>query len=205
MKIKKIVVGRLATNCYLVICEQSKESIVIDPGGEPDDIASYCKDNELVVKYIVNTHGHWDHIDANKELKKMTAASIMIHKDDANKLLEADANLSLYTGEECTSPEANILLQEGDIIEFGKESLQVLHTPGHSPGGISLLGPGLVFTGDALFAGSVGRTDLPGGSMEILIKTIRENLLNLPDETIVLPGHGPETTIGEEKRNNPFL
>jgi hydroxyacylglutathione hydrolase len=205
VQVKRFVLGRLATNCYLVRCQSSKEAIVIDPGGDVEPILNYIKQEGLNLRYIVNTHGHADHIQGNGELKAATGAKIIIHQEDAGMLDLPGKNLSRYTGEEFTSPQADCLVAEGDTITWGKESLQVLHTPGHTPGGISLVGDGIVFTGDTLFAGSVGRTDLPGGSMAKLLFSIKEKLLILPPDTKVLPGHGPETTIGSEKEHNPFL
>ena len=159
----------------------------------------------MKLRYIVNTHGHMDHIEGNKDLQAATGAPILIHREDAGMLTSPAQNLSLFVGSDFVSPPPGRLLDEGDVIAWGRESLQVLHTPGHTPGSISLAGGGVVFSGDTLFARSVGRTDFPGGSMTKLLLSLREKLLDLPPETRVLPGHGPETTIGVEKNNNPFL
>lgn len=205
MEVRKFVLGYLTTNCYVVSCPVEKEAIVIDPGGEVESLLNYLHQEGLSLKYIVNTHGHGDHIQGNGQLKEATGAKIAIHERDQAMLKKPAKNLSRYTGKDFASPPADLLLAEGDSVRWGKESLEVIHTPGHTPGGISLVGNGLAFTGDTLFAGSVGRSDLPGGSMTDLLTSIREKLLVLPPETRVLPGHGPETTIGAEKESNPFL
>ncbi len=203
IKIVPLVVGQLETNCYLLISQGERESIIIDPGAEPARILSEVKGHH--VKYIINTHGHSDHIGANGRIKEATGASLLIHGDDASMLTHPEENLSPLWGEEITSPPADRLLEGGEEIRFNGISLKVIHTPGHSRGGISLLWDHLLFSGDTLFAGSVGRADLPGASLEVLLKSIREKLLTLDDEVIVYPGHGPSTTIGQEKQWNPFL
>lgn len=203
IEVTKIEVGQLETNCYLVCSSEGKESIIIDPGAEPARLLSQI--NGLKVKYIINTHGHSDHIGANGKIKKSTGASLLIHRNDASMLIHPEKNLSLLWGEEVISPPADKLLQGGEELELAGTFWKVIHTPGHSPGGISLLWDHWLFSGDTLFAGSVGRTDLPGASWEVLLKSIREELLTLDDEVTVYPGHGPSTTIGEERRWNPFL
>lgn len=205
MKIKRYVIGDLAANCYLLVGREGRGALVIDPGGDPTPVLEDIEEQGLHLHYIINTHGHGDHIEGNGALREATGAEILIHREDAPMLSSAVRNLSIFTGSRCASPEADRLLEDGDNICWGPESLQVLHTPGHTPGSISLLGQGIVFSGDTLFAGSVGRTDFPGGSMADLLANIKEKLLTLDPETRVLPGHGPETDIGTEKRNNPFL
>ena len=205
MEIKRYVIGNLAANCYLLVGRGGRDALVIDPGGDPAPVLEDIKGKGLNLHYIVNTHGHGDHIEGNGALQAATGADILIHREDAPMLSSAVKNLSIFTGARCTSPVAGRLLEDGDIISWGGESLEVLHTPGHTAGSISLLGDGVLFSGDTLFAGSVGRTDFPGGSMEILLANIKEKLLTLDPETRVLPGHGPETDIGTEKKNNPFL
>jgi glyoxylase-like metal-dependent hydrolase (beta-lactamase superfamily II) len=205
MVIKRLVVGLLQVNCFIVFDENTKEAVIIDPGGGSREILKFLEKNSLQTKYIINTHGHLDHTFENKKIKEVTNCKILIHKLDADMLTSPSKNFSLMMGIIFKSPPADRLLEEGDIIKVGNFTLKVLHTPGHTPGGISLVCDKVVFVGDTLFAGSVGRTDLPGGSMEELIKGIREKLLVLPDETIVYPGHGPSTTIGKEKNTNPFI
>ncbi len=196
-------VGQWETNCYLVTPEGGEKSMIIDPGAEPERILSQAEG--LTIKYIINTHGHSDHIGANGKIKESTGAPLLIHRDDASMLVHPEKNLSLLWGQEVISPLADRLLEGGEKIELAGMVWRVIHTPGHSPGGISLLGEHWLFSGDTLFAGSVGRTDLPGASWEVLLKSIREELLTLDDEVTVYPGHGPSTTIGEERRWNPFL
>lgn len=203
MIIKTIRVGPFGTNCYIVGCETSKEAIVIDPGDEADLILGELKAAGLICRIIVNTHGHVDHTAANKELAEATGAVIGIGALDAPSLLDPTLCLSralcnLAKGR--TSPSADLLLEEGDTVCAGSICLEVLHTPGHTPGSVSLLGKGVVFSGDTVFAsGGMGRCDLPGGSYDELVKSIEEKLLVLPDETRVYPGHGPSTTIGRER------
>ncbi len=191
MIIKRFTVGWLSTNCYVVGCEETKEAVLIDPAveseRETEEILNYVKQNGFHIKYIINTHGHSDHIAGNAIMKKATGAPLLIHESDAS-LVHADRKL-----------------RDGDIIQAGTLKLVVLHTPGHTKGGISLLGDKVVFTGDTLFSGSVGRTDFPGGSYEELIQSIRTKLLPLPDSFKVYPGHESPTTIGKEKKYNPFL
>jgi len=201
IEVTKIEVGQLRTNCYLV--SSREEALIIDPGAEPQRLLSQIEG--LKVRYIINTYGHSDHIGANGVVKEKTGASLLIHRDDASMLLHPAENLSLLWGEEVLSPPADRFLQGGEGIEFAGTLWRVIHTPGHSPGGISLLWDHWLFSGDTLFAGSVGRTDLPGSSRQVLLRSIREKLLTLDDEVIVYPGHGPSTTIGEERRWNPFL
>lgn len=204
MIVKGLVVGPLQVNCYLVGCEETKEGIVIDPGGDAPVILSQIHALELNIAYIVNTHGHIDHVAANRALKEATGAPLAIHRLDAPWLISPQGGLALLLGV-TPGPPADIFLEEGDDIKFGNISLKVLHTPGHTSGGISLLGEGDIFTGDALFNMGIGRTDLPGGDFKSLIESIRTKLFTLPEETVVYPGHGPATTIGREKRTNPFV
>ncbi len=185
----RLVVGPLMVNCYIVGCKETKEAVVIDPGGDVPKIVSELVKKGLTVKYILNTHGHWDHTGGNEELKRITRAPLMIHPADAEK-----------TGEKTVR-----FLQEGQEIRFGTYCLRVLHTPGHSPGSVCFHGPGAVFSGDTLFAGSIGRTDLPGGSYEDLLTGVRKKLFCMEDGTRVYPGHGPTSTIGQERRSNPFF
>jgi hydroxyacylglutathione hydrolase len=191
MNIKRFIVGWLSTNCYIVSCEKTKEAVVIDPGieskGEAKKILEFIEENGLQIKYIINTHGHPDHTAGNTTIKEATGAPILIHENDASRV-NADRKLS-----------------DGDVIHVGCFKLLVLHTPGHTKGGISLLGDNIVFTGDTLFSGAIGRTDFPGGSYQELIQSIRHKLFPLPENVEVYPGHESSTTIGNEKKHNLFL
>jgi len=203
--VKELQVGMIGTNCYVVACPETQEAIVIDPGDEAKRIHNLVTKNGFKITAIVNTHGHWDHVGGNRELKKLTGAPIYIHEQDARFLTDGRLHLGSMMGNNENSPAADKLLKEGDIVKVGKHNLKIIHTPGHTPGGISLIGENLVFVGDTLFAGSIGRTDLPGGNYTTLINSIKEKLLSLDDETVVYPGHGPSTTIGRERARNPFL
>jgi glyoxylase-like metal-dependent hydrolase (beta-lactamase superfamily II) len=209
MIVRMFAVGTLLTNCYLVGCEEKREAAVIDPGfddaREAEKIMKIADKEKLRVKYIINTHGHSDHICGNRIMKEMTGAPILIHEYDAPMLISSEKNLSGMYRDKTTSPPADKLLHEGDIINVGNVKLKVVHTPGHSKGGLSLLCDDVVFTGDTLFAGSIGRYDFPRASYKELMNSIKTKLAVLPDHLKVYPGHGPTSTIGEEKRNNPFL
>ncbi len=205
MILMRLVVGPLQVNCYILADEKTKEAVVIDPGDDAQDILGIIRKKGLTVKYIVNTHAHFDHVGANGDLKEATGAEILLHEADAALLGSTSGQARMFGMNAPASPTADRYLKHGDVLTAGEVSLAVLHVPGHSPGGICLKEQGIVFTGDALFAGSIGRTDLPGGSLKALIGAIKANLLTLPDDTKVFPGHGPESTIGEEKRENPYL
>jgi len=192
-------------NCFILGCESTKEAVVIDPGDDADRILMELAKSELNVKYLINTHGHFDHVGANKRMKEVTGAKLAIHPDDEPMLNELSHSASMFGLSADNSPPADILLKDGDEITFGEITLKVIHTPGHSKGGICLYTQGHLFAGDTLFAGSIGRTDLPGGDYDTLISSIKQKLLSFDDKTIVYTGHGPETNIGNEKRNNPFL
>jgi glyoxylase-like metal-dependent hydrolase (beta-lactamase superfamily II) len=207
--IKQLLVGPLAVCCYLVGCPETKEAVIIDPGGDEDIIVNALEEMELIPKLIVNTHAHPDHTGANRALKQILNIPIAMHEADAGSFLR-QANLLLGSMFGITpSPEPDILLKDGDKIEFGQLSLKVIHTPGHTPGSICLYYPGHVFTGDTLFVGAVGRTDLPGGDWRTLVKSIKTKLFTLSDDTIVWPGHHygskPTSTIKEEKLFNPYV
>ncbi len=205
MLIKSFVVGPLENNVYLVAEEESKKAAIIDPGIDSEGILRFLERLGLELELIINTHGHFDHTYANGFFKAKTRARLLIHEKDLPVLRRLQAEAILFGIKADPSPEPDLLLQEGDTIELGGISFWVLHTPGHTPGGICLYGNGGVFVGDTLFAGSIGRTDLPGGSYEALITSVEGKLFTLPEDTVVYPGHGPETTIGEEKRSNPFF
>jgi glyoxylase-like metal-dependent hydrolase (beta-lactamase superfamily II) len=205
--IERIVVGPLQTNCYIVADEATREGIVIDPGGDGKLILETVQRLEVDVKLIVNTHGHFDHIMANGEVMQGTDAPLAIHSDDAGMLLNPLRSFALLVGKIRPSPSATVFLKQGDALELGNRTLHVLHTPGHSPGSISLLctDEKAVFSGDVLFNQGIGRTDFPGGSYQVLVQSIRDKLFPLPDDTVVYPGHGPQTTIGFERTHNPFV
>ncbi len=205
MIVERLVVGMFECNCYLVGCEDTKEGIIIDPGGDAPLILDRVGQLGLTIKHIVNTHGHIDHIAANRPVKEATGAEIAIHKDDAEWLVTDQGSYARMLGVLSPGPAADVLLTEGDEISFGDHSLQVIHTPGHSLGGISLVGDGMVFCGDTLFAMGVGRVDLPGGSWETLMQSIQTRLFTMPDDTVAYTGHGAPTTVGREKQLNPFF
>jgi hydroxyacylglutathione hydrolase len=208
MIVKMFTVGRFSTNCYVLSSRQAYKAIIIDSGFndrfEAEKIFKFIDENALTLKFIVNTHGHPDHTCGNGMVKEKFHVPILIHKSDAHMLGTSDKGITEFFGFENSSPQADMLLRDGDLVKFGRTTLKVIHTPGHSRGSISLLGEKEVFTGDALFSGSIGRTDFPESS-ERDMKLSLEKLTNLSDHLIVYPGHGPTTTIGEEKRNNPFL
>ncbi|MBW1917367.1 MAG: MBL fold metallo-hydrolase [Deltaproteobacteria bacterium] len=202
-----LLVGLLEVNCYILGDEDTAEAVVIDPGGDAPEILDTLQRKNLQLKMIINTHGHFDHVDANQPLKEATGAPIAIHPADATMLSQPSAEALFFTGGRVRPSEADILLNEGDLVTFGKYQLKVLHTPGHTPGGISLVmqNDPIVYVGDTLFAGSIGRTDFPGGSFEELIRSVREKIFPLGDHYLVMPGHGPATTVGQERKYNPFF
>ncbi len=208
MKIRQLTVGMMGVCCYILSCDETKKAAIIDPGGDEDRILATCRDEDLDVQYIIATHGHPDHVCGNGPIQEATGAKIVMHKDDAEFFAQPDIKKYFSMLGLAESPPPDIIVQEGDTITFGKESLKVLHTPGHTPGGICLYSPPNCFTGDTLFVGGVGRTDFPGGSMDELSRSIREKLLTLPPDTTVWPGHGYgglRSTIGEEARSNPYF
>lgn len=205
MIIEKLAVGPLMANCFILGCEKTKEAAVIDPGDETDRILLSLAELRLTVKYIINTHGHFDHVGGNKEMKDATGADILINSLDAPMLSQLSAAAASFGLATDNSPPPDQTLKDGDTIFFGTITLKVIHTPGHSQGGIALFTDGNLFVGDTLFAGSIGRSDLPGGDLHTLISSIKNKLFVLDDDVKVFPGHGPETTIGQEKRTNPFV
>ncbi len=205
MIIKELVVGPLMANCFICGCSKTKEAVVIDPGGDADTILLSLADSKLKVKYIINTHGHFDHVSANGKMKAATGADILIHPLDAPMLEKLSSNAAFFGVSVENSPPCDQTLEEDDTVSFGDITLKVIHTPGHTPGGISLYTNGIVFVGDTLFAGSIGRTDFPGGDFNTLISSIKTKLFNMEDDMRVFSGHGPETSIGVEKRHNPFV
>jgi hydroxyacylglutathione hydrolase len=208
MFIQQIEVGRFGVFAYLLGGDAGGEGVVIDPADEADEIIALAESKKIALKAILNTHAHVDHIMGNEEMKKKTGAEILIHEDDAPFLTKTPRSMLVMFGAR-PSPPADRTVKDGETIRIGDVALKVLHTPGHSPGGICLYGEGAVFTGDTLFVGGLGRTDLPGGSWEVMLNSIRTKLLTLPDETIVYPGHNygpsPQSTIKHERLFNPFL
>jgi hydroxyacylglutathione hydrolase len=204
LKIKKFEVGPLFVNCYVLYDKDTKEAVVIDPGDEPDLILDFVKEEGLSVKYIICTHGHFDHIGAVKEIKEQTGAKIILHEKDLEIYRNSPEVAVQFFGIEIDSqPEPDEFIKDEELLTIGYINLKIIHTPGHSPGSISIYTDGYIFTGDTLFAGSVGRTDLIGGSMQALFNSLKK-IASLPDETVVLPGHGPKTKIGIERKTNPY-
>ena len=205
MIIEKLEVGPFASNCYIVGAESNKEGMIIDPGAGGKQILSRVEELGLEVKYIVLTHGHIDHVGALKEVKEATNAEVAMHADDASSLQSRNPLSMMFRLSLQALPPPDWLLKDGDSIDIGELHFLVLHAPGHSPGGICLLGEGVVFTGDTLFNFGIGRFDMPGGNGNQLMNSIHTKLMVLPDNTAVYPGHGPPTTIGTEREWNPFL
>jgi hydroxyacylglutathione hydrolase len=209
MEIEQMRVGYMEVFCYIVSCTETKEALVIDPAGDEERVVERLKRKGLHLAYIVNTHGHPDHTCGNQKVKEITGADIVMHEEDDNIFNSPDGQVMAKQMGFTLSPHADIFVKDGDEITAGNVSLKVIHTPGHSPGGICLLGDGNLFTGDTLFVGAIGRTDLPGSSLNQFMKSIKERLLILPGETVVWPGHDygnrPTSTIDIEKRTNPWL
>jgi glyoxylase-like metal-dependent hydrolase (beta-lactamase superfamily II) len=207
MILRTLVVGQLKTNCYLIGCPRTQEAMVIDPGGDVEEILSAVRDLQVQVRQIVLTHFHFDHCLAAGPLRSATGASLLIHRDDAQYLTKPPALFRFFVPSTPRGLVADRTLEDGETLAVGDLNMKVLHTPGHTPGGISLWMPdeGVVFCGDTLFRDGLGRTDFPGSSYDALVESIRTKLFALPEETVVYPGHGPATTIGYERRNNPWL
>ena len=204
LTIRSFAVMPFDENCY-VVSDDTGEGVVIDPGGMAKEILAYIREKKLSLQAVLDTHGHCDHIGANDAIRDETGAPLYIHKADAPMLSDMRLNLSAFMGFKALSRPAEHLLSEGDKISFGQSELEVIHTPGHTVGGICFVGDGVVFTGDTLFAGSIGRSDFPGGSEVELIGNIKKKLLALPDEMKVYSGHGPSSEIGWERQCNPYL
>jgi len=208
MIIQQLIVGAMGVCCYLVGCEETRMAAVIDPGGNPEKILAAAKASNLTIATIINTHGHADHDCANGPIKEATEAKIVIHAKDAEFFARPDVKAYFSVLGLPASPPADQLVNDGDVIMVGKQKLTVLHTPGHTPGGMCLYSAPNLFTGDTLFVDGVGRTDFPGGDTATLMRSIRQKLLTLPGETKVWPGHGyggDSSTIAREARSNPFL
>ena len=208
MILEQLVVSPFQSNCWIFGCDETREGVVIDPGDEAERILDSVRKHELTIKYLIHTHGHLDHVGATAAMQRETKGLILIHEADQIMLDNLPAQAALFGGGDPEIPTVDRYIKEDDRIAFGHYVFSVLETPGHSPGGICLKLEGKeqgVFAGDTLFRGSIGRTDLWGGSYEQLLDSIRDQLLLLDDDTPVFPGHGPQTTIGSEKQNNPFL
>jgi glyoxylase-like metal-dependent hydrolase (beta-lactamase superfamily II) len=206
MQIKQLIVGTMEVCCYIVSCEKTGKAAIIDPGGNENKILSVANDNKLDIEYIIATHCHPDHVCANGPIKKATEAKIVMHREESEFFSQAKVRDYFSMLGLAGSPPADILVEDNESIDFGEVSLKVIHTPGHTPGGICLYGPGNCFTGDTLFVGAVGRSDFPGGSTSQLQNSIRKKLMTLPPETIVWPGHGYgglKSTIVTESKTNP--
>jgi len=204
MIIERLPLGVYAANCYIVMCEETKEAMIVDLGGEPEEIIKKSKELGFNIKCIVLTHGHGDHIAGIPDLLRTVKCPVYIHEKDEEMLLDPKLNLtaSMSTKEISIRPDG--LLKDGDIIKVGNLDIKVIHTPGHTMGGISLHVGNYLITGDTLFKGSIGRTDLYGGSYDEILDSVNNKLLKFSDETIILPGHGPATKVGIEKNTNPF-
>ncbi|MDD5454535.1 MAG: MBL fold metallo-hydrolase [Candidatus Ratteibacteria bacterium] len=210
MILEKLVVGPVEANCYIVGCAQTKEGLIIDPGADGEKILKNAKKNQLNIKYIINTHAHIDHIGANKYLKELLNAKICMHEEDVKFLKDPSLNLSDFAppgsqDEFYPFPPVDIALHNDSRLNIGNLEATILYTPGHTPGGISVVIETCVFTGDTLFSGSIGNTNFPLSDYKTLTGAIKNKLLTLPDDFIVYPGHGSPTTIGKEKRENPYL
>lgn len=205
VRIEALIVGPLQTNCYVLIDAPTNEALIVDPGGEATRILRLVHDRGAQVRYVVNTHAHFDHTLANAEIVRATGAPLVIHPDEL-PILRSGGGATWFGLQMIESPEPDQLIHEGDTLQIGATRVEIWHTPGHSPGSISLYVPtaDLIIDGDLLFAGGIGRTDLPGGDWDTLMRSI-ERVLALPDATQIYPGHGPPTTVATEKRENPWL
>jgi glyoxylase-like metal-dependent hydrolase (beta-lactamase superfamily II) len=216
MILKMLETGPLMVNCYIVADEETKETAVFDPGGSVENILKVLDQESLKVKYIINTHAHWDHVGGNKLLQEATGAPILTHRDEAPEL-ESVRTRAAHFGTDAADSVASRFIQEGDVIQVGSLRFDVLDLRGHSVASLGFVFDGelelegmkqtrkMVICGDALFAGSIGRTDFPGSSLDLLLENIRTKVFTLPDDTLVLPGHGPVSTVGRERRYNPFF
>ena len=205
MIFKSLAVGPMQVNCFILACERTREGIVVDPGDDVPAIMDLVREDDIRVVEVVATHGHFDHIGRAASAIRESGAPFAVHPGD-RLMVENLPEIAAFFGLETdAAPEIGRLIEEGDAVRFGDESLRVLHIPGHAPGNVALTWGGHAIVGDALFAGSIGRTDLEGGDFEVLMRSIREKLFSLGDETEVYPGHGPFTTIGQERRTNPFV
>lgn len=198
-------VGPLAVNAFIVEDPAARKAVVVDPGGDGEALLREIGNLGLGVEKILLTHGHFDHVGAVGLLREKTGAPVYLHPDDQERMLGARRQGMLFGLSVQTPPKPDHLVADGDTVPFGGLEFRVAHTPGHTPGCVCYIAGGMAFVGDLIFAGSIGRTDLPGGSYEMLIASVRNKIFTLPDDTVLFPGHGPATTVGEEKRSNPFF
>lgn len=205
LSVHVLEVGPLAVNCYVVAHEGSKRALVVDPGDEGDRILRAVERIGCAVERILLTHGHFDHVGAVAYLRARTGAPVHVHPDDAERMQSAGMQALMFGLRVAAPPPPDVLVRDGDEIGFCGVTFRVAHTPGHTPGCVCFLADGMAFVGDLIFAGSIGRTDLPGGDYETLISSVETKIFPLPEDTVVFPGHGPATTVGEEKRSNPFF
>ncbi|MBD3290017.1 MBL fold metallo-hydrolase [candidate division KSB1 bacterium] len=205
MIFEKIVVGQMAVNCYLVGCEQTKQAAIIDPGEEMNSILTPLRENGLTLTTILLTHGHVDHLTQLHALKEKTGAEVLMHQKDEFLLKDVRQHAMFFGLPDPGTPKPDRFLNEAEVIDIGNTKVNVLHTPGHSPGSVTFHVDNRLFVGDLIFAGSIGRTDLPGGNYDDLMNSVRTKIFTLPDSTTIYPGHGPETTVGHEKQSNPFF
>lgn len=204
MRVDRLQTGIYSVNCYVLHTEEG-HAVIVDPGGDSDEIIDFVAKEDLNVVAILLTHGHGDHIGGVPELKEALGVPVMVHAGDDDMVKDSSINMSSAMAMGDVAFEPDKLMNHGDLIEVGSETLEVIHTPGHTKGGVCLLGEGILITGDTLFQGSIGRTDLYGGDLEMLMDSIIIKLMGLPDETLVYPGHGGHSTIGTEKKRNPFI
>lgn len=205
MIIKTVVVGPLGVNCYILGCEDTKEAAIIDPGDNADEIIKVIHEEGLNPGFIINTHAHFDHVGGVKTIQEHFKIDFFLHKEDLFLIDNVSEQATAFGLNPIPKPEVDKFVNNGDKISLGNKVINVIHTPGHSPGCVCYHIDNNVFVGDTMFAGSIGRTDLPGGSYETLINSIKKRLFPLGDSTIVYPGHGPSTTIENERKHNPFL